>query len=89
MEQLPYVSNIFWAGMQQCAAEFFQNLLQKLDDDQCTIPIQNKGFYQRVVPIYFTKWSDVLCMWLCEQDQLQRNYAFIASDKSELIIRTK
>ena len=57
VEQLPYVCNSFQAGTQQCAAEFFQNLVHKLDSDQFATPdkVQISDLF------HVTLQSEVMC----------------------------
>ena len=57
VEQLPYICNSFQAGTQQCAAEFFQNLLHKLESHQCinTNKVLISDLFQ------FTLQSEVMC----------------------------
>jgi ubiquitin C-terminal hydrolase len=57
VEQLPYICNTFQAGTQQCAAEFFQNLIHKLESHRCinTNKVLISDLFQ------FTLQSEVMC----------------------------
>ena len=57
VEQLPHIWNSFQPGTQQCAAEFFQNLIHKLGCDQCGT--SNKVIISDLFQI--TLRSEVMC----------------------------
>ena len=57
MEQLPSIFDSFQAGTQQCAAEFFQNLVHKMGSDQCAKT--NKVWISEL--FHFTLQREIMC----------------------------